>query len=112
MANDDQAASRRGFLKTLGLGASGAVLSPTAEAEPAARPLAPVVVLACSRVAGAEKRLSFEERLALRPGTPLVFRREPLSRYDKRAVLIELIEEGRPDRARQSGALLHASAFR
>lgn len=69
--------SRRGFLKALGLGATQAALPGTAEpAAPAARTVAPVVVLPESRVAGAEKRLTLAERLALQPGMRLSFRRD------------------------------------
>lgn len=94
------AASRRGFLKALGLGATQAALPGAAKpAGSTARTVTPVVVLPESRVAGAEKRLTVAERLALHPGMRLSFRREPDNRYDKRAVLIELVEDGKSPRA-------------
>jgi predicted transport protein len=100
VAKEGPAASRRGFLKALGLGATQAALPGAPEAaQSAARTVAPVVVLPESRVAGAEKRFSVTERLALQPGMRLAFRREPENRHDKRAVLIELLEEGKPPRA-------------
>ncbi len=100
VAETPPAASRRGFLKALGLGATQAALPGAAEPTAStARMVAPVVVLPASRVAGAEKRLSVAERLALQPGMRLSFRREPDNRYDKRAVLIELVGDGKLPRA-------------
>lgn len=100
VAEKPPAASRRGFLKALGLGATQAALPGAAEpAASTARTVAPVVVLPEARVAGAEKRLTVAERLALQPGMRLAFRREPENRFDKRAVLIELVEDGKPPRA-------------
>jgi hypothetical protein len=100
--SDDEAASRRGFLKTLGLGAASALAPGSVQAAQAAGPVAkkvdPVVLLPDTRVAGAEHILSVAERLALRPGAPLVLRREPDNPYDKRAVVIELVEPGQEPR--------------
>lgn len=100
--SDDEAASRREFLKTLGLGAAGALAPGAVQAAqapgPAAKKVDPVVLLPDTRVAGAEYALSVAERLALRPGAPLTFRREPDNPHDKRAVLIELVEPGEAPR--------------
>jgi hypothetical protein len=107
--DDAPDAHRRGFLKALGLGATGALSPvgiPAAEASPVeaapvvpARPVAPVVVLPESRIAGAHHKLSFAERAALQPGQRLIFRRDTGNRYDKRAILIELVEDGQEPRA-------------
>lgn len=86
-------ASRRGFIKALGIGAAQGAVPITFAPAAQARTVTPVVVLPESRIAGAEKRLSVEARLALEKGTRLVFRREPDNRWDKRAVSIHLVDE-------------------
>jgi predicted transport protein len=88
-------ASRRGFLKALGIGATSAVTPPGGGA-PAPRGIevAPVTILPESRVAGAEFRLDVSERLMLQPGMRLTFRREPDNRFDRRAIAIDLMGDG------------------
>ena len=85
-------ASRRGFIKALGIGAAQVAVPVTIAPVVQARTVTPVVVLPESRIAGAEKRLSVEARLALEKGNRLVFRREPDNRWDKRAVSIHLVD--------------------